>query len=31
VFDDTLRRVDEQARLMLGERFRHDVLRAVHQ
>ena len=31
VFDETLRRVDEEARRMLGERFRHDVLRAVHQ
>ena len=31
VFDETLGRVDAQARRMLGERFRHDVLRAVHQ
>jgi glycerol-3-phosphate O-acyltransferase len=31
VFDEKLGRVDAQARRMLGERFRHDVLRAVHQ
>ena len=31
VYDETLGRVDAQARQMLGERFRHDVLRAVHQ
>lgn len=31
IFDETLARVDAQARHMLGDRFRHDVLRAVHQ
>ena len=31
VYGETLGRVDAQARQMLGERFRHDVLRAVHQ